>query len=30
MPIKPELRYYYPIDRPQVSCWVRFGRAKGC
>ena len=29
MPIKPELRYYYPIDWPQVSHWVRFVRAKG-
>ena len=30
MPIKPELRYYYPIDWPQISRWVRFERAKGC
>ena len=30
MPIKPELRYLYPIDWPQVSRWVRFVRAKGC
>ena len=30
MPIKPELRYFYPIDWPQVSRWVRFVRAKGC
>ena len=29
MPIKPELRYYYPIDWPQVSRWVRFVRARG-
>src|SRR3954451_8750956 len=30
MPIKPELRWYYPIDWPQISyCWVRFVRAKG-
>ena len=29
MPIKPELRWYYPIDWPQVSHWVRFVRAKG-
>ena len=29
MPIKPELRYYYPIDLPQVSRWVRFVRAQG-
>jgi hypothetical protein len=24
MPIKPELRSYYPIDWPQISRWVRF------
>ena len=24
MPIKPELSYYYPIDWPQISRWVRF------
>jgi len=29
VPIKPELRYLYPIDWPQVSRWVRFVRAKG-
>ena len=29
MPIKPELRWFYPIDWPQVSRWVRFVRAKG-
>ena len=29
MPIKPELRYFYPIDWPQISHWVRFVRAKG-
>ena len=29
MPIKPELRYFYPIDGPQISHWVRFVRAKG-
>jgi hypothetical protein len=29
MPIKPELRWFYRIDRPQVSHWVRFVRAKG-
>src|SRR5829696_3657096 len=29
MPIKPELRYLYPIDWKQVSHWVRFVRAKG-
>ena len=29
MPIKPELRYLYPIDWPQISHWVRFVRANG-
>ena len=29
MPIKPELRYFYPIDWPQISHSVRFVRAKG-
>ena len=29
MPIKPELRYFYPIDWPQISRWVRFVRAGG-
>ena len=29
MPIKPELRFFYPIDWPQISRWVRFVRAKG-
>jgi hypothetical protein len=29
MPIRPELRYLYPIDWPQISFWVRFRRAKG-
>ena len=29
MPIKPELRYFYPIDWQQISHWVRFVRAKG-
>ena len=29
MPIKPELRYFYPIDWPQISHWVRFVRAEG-
>ena len=29
MPIKPELRWYYPIDWPQISHWVRFVRDKG-
>ena len=30
MLIQPELHYYYPIDWPQISRWVRFVRAKGC
>ena len=30
MPIRKELRYFYPIDWPQLSTWVRFVRAKGC
>ena len=30
MPIRKELRYFYPIDWPQLSAWVRFARAKGC
>ena len=29
MPIKPELRWYYPIDWLQISHWVRFVRARG-
>ena len=29
MPIRPELRWLYPIDWPQISHWVRFVRAKG-
>lgn len=29
MPIRPELKYFYPIDWPQVSQWVRFVRARG-
>ena len=29
MPIKPELRYFYPIDWPELSRAIRFGRAKG-
>lgn len=29
MPIRPELRFFYPIDWPQISHWVRFVRAKG-
>jgi hypothetical protein len=27
MPIRPALRWYYPIDWPQLSHWVRFVRA---
>jgi len=30
MPIQPELHYYYPIDWPQISRWVRFEDTKGC
>ena len=30
MPIRKERRYFYPIDWPQLSAWVRFARAKGC
>ena len=29
MPIKPELRWLYPIDWPQLSLAIRFGRAAG-
>ncbi|MCB1883342.1 MAG: hypothetical protein KDG89_04985 [Geminicoccaceae bacterium] len=29
MPIRPELRWYYPIDWPLLSKRVRFERAKG-
>jgi 5-methylcytosine-specific restriction endonuclease McrA len=29
MPIRPALRWYYPIDWPLLSRWVRFERAKG-
>jgi hypothetical protein len=29
MPIKPENRYFYPIDWPQLSREIRFVRAKG-
>src|SRR5919107_302651 len=29
VPIRPELRYLYPIDWPEVSRWVRFVRARG-
>lgn len=29
VPIRPELRFLYPIDWPQISRWVRFERAAG-
>lgn len=29
MPIRPALRWYYPIDWVQLSKWVRFTRARG-
>jgi hypothetical protein len=29
MPIRRELRHFYPIDWPQLSALIRFGRAKG-
>jgi hypothetical protein len=29
MPIRPALRWYYPIDWVQLSQWVRFTRALG-
>ena len=29
MPIKAEMRWFYPIDRPQLSQHVRFKRAGG-
>ena len=29
MPIRKELRYFYPIDWPQISRHVRFERAGG-
>ena len=30
MPIRREYRYFYPIDRAQLSAVIRVGRAKGC
>lgn len=30
MPIRPQHRWLYPIDWPQISQYVRFERAKGC
>ncbi|MEK0085107.1 hypothetical protein [Benzoatithermus flavus] len=29
MPIRRELRWFYPIDWPQISREIRFGRARG-
>jgi hypothetical protein len=29
MPIRRTLRWFYPLDWPQLSCWVRFERASG-
>ena len=29
MPIRPEPRYFYPIDWPQISHWVRFTATSG-
>ncbi|GJD53589.1 hypothetical protein OPKNFCMD_6366 [Methylobacterium crusticola] len=29
MPIRPENRYFYPIDRVQLSAAIRFGCARG-
>ena len=29
MPIRPDLRWFYPIDWPELSRWVRFERAGG-
>ncbi|MEZ5823976.1 MAG: hypothetical protein R3C97_04330 [Geminicoccaceae bacterium] len=29
MPIRPELRWFYPIDWPELSRRIRFGRAGG-
>lgn len=30
MPIAPENRFLYPIDWPEISLLIRFGRARGC
>lgn len=30
MPIRPENRFFYPIDWAQLSDVIRFGRAQGC
>lgn len=29
MPIRPQHRWLYPIDWPQITAAIRFGRAKG-
>ncbi|GJE14743.1 hypothetical protein FOHLNKBM_5818 [Methylobacterium longum] len=29
MPIRPEHRFFYPIDWAQLSAVIQFGRAKG-
>ena len=29
MPIRPELRWFYPLDWPELSRSIRFGRAGG-
>ena len=29
MPIRPEYRFLYPIDWPQLSAMIRFARAGG-
>ena len=29
MPIRPQLRWLYPIDWPQLSALIRFDRSKG-
>ncbi len=29
MPIRPEHRFFYPIDWPQLSAAIRFRRARG-
>lgn len=30
MPIRPDQRWFYPIDWVQLSAYVRFNRAKSC
>jgi hypothetical protein len=30
MPIRPQFKWLYPIDWPQLSATIRFKRAKGC